>query len=114
MLTRRQLLVASAGVPLLASRASAHDDHAEAETTMVENAKTPAEHAALAAHYRERASKARADEAHHRLMAQAYGGKQGVAAGRAHCRRLSRQFGEMAGELEALAKLHDEAAKSAQ
>jgi len=113
MLTRRQMLVLSATVPLLAGRASAHEDHGEAETAMVENAKTPAHHAALAAHYRERATKARADQAHHRLMAQAYGGKQGVAAGRLHCRRLAKEYGQMADEYDALAKLHDEAAKSA-
>jgi len=119
MLTRRQLLVISAAVPLLASRASAHEGHDApemndpSEATMLENAKTPADHAALAAHYRERAGKARAEQAHHRLMAQAYGGKQGVVAGRSHCRRLSKQFGEVADEYDALARVHEEAAKAA-
>ncbi|HEU4427848.1 MAG TPA: hypothetical protein VFT98_03770 [Myxococcota bacterium] len=80
---------------------------------MVEGAKTPADHAALAAHYGERATKARADQAHHRLMAQAYSGKQGTAAGRLHCRRLANEYGQIAEEYEALAKRHDEAGKSA-
>jgi hypothetical protein len=115
MLTRRQLLVISAAVPLIASRASAHDEeHDDSEAKMIENAKTPADHAALAAHYRQRANKARADQTHHQLMSQAYSGKQGTAAGRVHCRRLAKKNGEMAEEYDALAKLHDEAAKSAQ
>lgn len=114
MLTRRQLLVISTAVPFLASGASAHEGHDDDEAKMIENAKTPADHAALAAHYRERTSKARADQAHHQLMSQAYSGKQGTAAGRVHCRRLAKKNGEMAEEYDALAKLHDEAAKSAQ
>jgi hypothetical protein len=106
MLTRRQATVLFAALALVPGGARAEGDP---EMKMLEDAKTPADHAALAAHFSEEAAKAKAKQSHHRLMAQAYAGKQGFGAGRLHCRRLAKEYGAMADEYEALAKLHAEA-----
>jgi hypothetical protein len=110
MLTRRQATVFFAAFALAPNGVRAEDDP---EMRMLEDAKTRADHAALAAHFREEATKARAKQAHHRLMAQAYAGKQGFGSGRLHCRRLAKEYGAMADEYDALAKLHAEAESKA-
>jgi hypothetical protein len=92
--------------------AGAHDDPLEEHA--VEAAKTPEAHAALAAHFREKAAEARAASARHRSMASAYGrGKQGTRTGSFHCDRLSEREAAAAAEYEELAKLHDAAAHGA-
>ncbi len=107
MLTRRQLAATAAALAFLpvlpAALARAEDDP---EMRMVESAKSPADHAALADHYRAEARKARARQEHHRLMAQVYRGKQLTGNG-VHCRRLAKKFGEIADEFEGLASSHE-------
>ena len=82
------------------------------EEMAVESATTPSDHNALAAHYREHASQARAEAARHRSMARAYTrGKQGTRAASQHCKRLTEHYDAMAMEYEELAKLHETEAK---
>ena len=83
------------------------------EQIAVEMATTPAEHAALAEHYRAKAEKARAAMRRHESIGRAYTRRKrwsGVAS--SHCKRLSENYGAMASEYDELAKLHEaEAAK---
>ena len=108
MLTRRQLAATAAALAFLPALARAEDDP---EMHMVESAKSPADHAALADHYRAEGRKARARQEHHRLMAQVYRGKQLTGNG-VHCRRLAKKFGEIADEFEGLASSHEKLAGS--
>jgi hypothetical protein len=89
------------------------------ETHPIEQADTPAEHAALAKHYRAEAAEARANAARHQSMAKAYdkrfkGSNEKLTwamQGGRHCQKLSEASTAMANEYEALATLHDEEAK---
>ncbi len=85
------------------------------EELVIETAKTPAEHAALASHYRAKAEEARADVRRHEKMLRAYGlgpikGTQ-VMKMQGHCKKLSELSGSLATEYEGLAKEHEAAAK---
>jgi hypothetical protein len=75
------------------------------EQVLIESADTPAEHQALAAHFRAKAAAARAEAKDHRSMAESYGGTKLVvaAAQRKHCN-------DIAASLEAQAKSYDELA----
>jgi len=114
MITRRGLGALAAALLVAPRRAVADTDSDSHEQAMVEAAKTPADHAALATHFREEASKARSRSQHHELMAKAYSGKQGFTAARPHCLRLAKTYEEAAVEYERLAELHDAEAKKAQ
>lgn len=86
-----------------------HSQHPDVGT-----ADTPAEHAALAKHYRAEAAEARANAARHQSMGKAYGGNEKLSwamGGQAHCQKISDASTAMAKEYEALAKLHDEESK---
>jgi hypothetical protein len=85
------------------------------EELVVAMADTPAEHAAVAAHFRAKAQAARAAARRHHSMAQAYGaGKLTTRMEmREHCDRLAKDNEAMAGEYDALAKLHDDLAHAA-
>jgi hypothetical protein len=91
------------------------DEPKSLEELVVEMADTPADHAAVAAHFRAKAVEARATAKRHQSMSRAYGGgKLGTRIQmRGHCDRLAEENGAIAGEYEALAKLHDELAKAA-
>jgi hypothetical protein len=91
------------------------DETKSLEELVVEMADTPAEHAAVAAHFREKAAHARAAAERHKSMARAYGGGKlnTRIEMRGHCERLAQQNEAMAAEYEALAKLHDGLAKPA-
>lgn len=103
--------------------ATAQETHS-LEQVLVENAKTPAEHQALASHYRAQAAEARAEASEHDKMARTYKPPQeikmnwGTVQQRQkmadHCKRISQQSQANAEDYEALAKLHDEEAKNAQ
>lgn len=89
------------------------DDGHSLEQLVVEMANTPAQHAALARHYRAKADEARAGRERHERMARTYGGRKHVQqqAMKQHCQRISDQYDAMAQEYEALAELHDAQAK---
>lgn len=86
------------------------------EQLVVEMAQTPAQHAALANHYRGKAAQARAEAAEHDAMGKAYFGGKLTDRQRMqeHCKKLSAQNSAMAAEYDALAKLHDEQSKKPQ
>jgi hypothetical protein len=91
------------------------DEQKSLEQLVVEMADTPADHAAVAAHFRAKAADARAAAQRHKSMARAYGGGKlnTRLQMRGHCDRLSEENEAIAVEYEALAKLHDELAKPA-
>jgi hypothetical protein len=101
--------LALAPVPLFA------DDTKSLEELVVEMADTAADHAAVAAHFRAKAADARATARRHASMGRSYGGgKLNTRIQlRGHCDRLKDQHEAVAGEYEALAKLHDDLAKAA-
>lgn len=96
--------------------ASADEQGASIEQLLVDMAKTPADHAALARYYRGKAAEERAEAERHQQMSKSYGG--GKMAQRqqmeGHCMKISEQNAATAAEYEALAKLHEEAAKKPQ
>ncbi len=99
--------------PGLAAAAGGEDS---LEQLVVEMAHTPAQHAALANHYRGKALQARAEAAEHDAMGRAYFGGKLTDRQRMqeHCKKLSTQNNAMAAEYDALAKLHDEQSKKSQ
>jgi hypothetical protein len=91
------------------------DSPASLEQLVVEMADSPAEHAAVANHFRAKAAEARGQASKHESMSRAYsGGKLNTRIQmRGHCDKLAEQYGAMAAEYEELAKLHDAAAGAA-
>lgn len=88
------------------------EGEAALERVLAESADTPAEHQALARHYRARAAKAREKAESHRWMAAHYGGslKPAIAAEqRQHCEQLARGYGDQAEVFDQLATGHEEA-----
>jgi len=85
---------------------------------MITEAKTPAEHEKLAAHYEREAKAARAKAEEHKKMADAYRKAGGPLIEKLHfdqhCDSLVKSFTAMADEFEALAKAEREAAKMKQ
>jgi len=99
-------IVALAFVLAFSSAAAfAEGDGHDLEQVLIESASTPAQHQALAQHFRAKAAEARADAKRHRSMADSYAGTKLViaAAQRKHCN-------DLAVSLEAQAKLYDELA----
>jgi hypothetical protein len=92
---------------------SAGEDH-DLEEMMVETAATPAQHEALAAHFRARAESARREAARHRAMGKAYAGgrmARSPSPPSTHCTKLANMFDEQATEYDALAAAHEAEAK---
>lgn len=100
-------LVASGGI------ASAGEDGHSLEQLVVEMAETPAQHMALATHYRAKAEEARQERERHEQMGATYGGGKHVqrAHMKRHCQNISDRYAELAEEYDALAKLHEAEAK---
>jgi hypothetical protein len=96
--------------------AGAGEEAQSLEVLVVEIAKTPAQHTALANYYRAKAEHARAEASRHESMGRAYlGGKSTQRqAFQNHCRKLTEEEQALAQEYEALAKLHEEEAKKAE
>lgn len=123
MNTRIAALLALGALVFAPGLAVADETHS-LEQVLVESAKTPAEHQALAEHYRAKATEARADAKYHETMARTYSpaGQQKMSWGTvqerqkmaAHCKNIQQQDEAMAKEYDDLAKLHDEEAKKAQ
>jgi hypothetical protein len=109
---RSRLVVASLlGALALAGPALAEEEAASVEQVVVERAQTPADHLALAAHYRAKAEEAREAARRHQAMGSAYlRGKSGRPY-QNHCRKLSEQQEASAREYDALAALHEAEAR---
>lgn len=92
--------------------AFAGDEGHSLEQLVVEMAHTPADHAALAKHYRAKAAAARANAARHESMARAYTAGKLMERERMknHCKKISDDEKAIAAEYDELAKLHDEEA----
>jgi len=116
MTTRFAVALLLGALALSPGSAAAEEQADSLEQIVVEMADTPAEHAALAKHYRAQADQARALAKRHLSMGRAYvGGKS--TQGRQfqnHCRKIAEQQEAMAQEYDALAKLQDEEAKKAE
>lgn len=85
------------------------------EALAEKSATTAADHQALAAYYRQKADEARAEVKRHRTMATSFSSRSaGAEAGmRVHCDRLAETAQQEATEYDAMAAIHDEAAKKA-
>ena len=82
---------------------------------MITEAKTPADHEAIAAYYDKEAKDAHAKHAEHQKMGELY--KKNPALNKSgfstHCDIIASNYNKTAKEYEALAKLHRDMAKSA-
>jgi len=102
-----------AGALFLQPGLAVADESHSLEQLVIEMAKTPADHAALAKHYRAKAADARAAAAEHESMGKSY------AAGKlservqmqSHCKKLSEQYNALATQYDDLAKLEEATAK---
>jgi len=82
------------------------------EQVLIESASSPAQHQALADHFRAQAAGARREAERHRTMAKSYGGgKPPAEAQRKHCENLAKSFDAQAADYDALAAAHDAEAK---
>ena len=83
---------------------------------MIAEAKTPADHEAIAAYYEKEAQEAHQQHAEHQKMSDSYAQvpvlktKTGAVA---HCNTIAKKYEDIAKEYEALAKMHKEMAKPA-
>ena len=100
--------LAVTGVPVLA----AEGDHG-LEQVLIESASTPAQHKALANHFRAKAADARQEAERHRSMAKTYAGTKAPMAGsqKEHCEKLAETYDAQAKQYDELAALHDAEAK---
>ena len=81
-------------------------------TERIVQAKTPAEHEAIAAYYKAQAAVAAAKVKEHEAMVKAYGG-HGAKTMNRHCEALLQTYRAQQKDLETLAKDHEEMAKAA-
>ena len=83
---------------------------------MIAEAKTPADHEAIAAYYEKKAQEVHKEHAEHKTMSDAYASVSAVKMPTgmvAHCNTIAKKYEEIAKEYEALAKLHKDMAKHA-
>jgi hypothetical protein len=103
-------------LPLLQVPVRAADDDL---STMIEKAKTPADHEAIAAQYEKQAADAKKEADIHRKMEKAYsvsaaGGAKGTATALPqHCSVLVKHYDGLAQEYTTLAAAHRDMAKAA-
>jgi hypothetical protein len=97
--------IALATAPLAGTAAAAGDD---ADTLLVEWAATPAQHQALAAHYKVKAEEAKEEAARHRAMAKSYSSSKqaNVKPMADHCNKLATLADGEAAEYEKMAAAH--------
>ena len=106
-------IVVLGSIPFGSAAAEKAMEHME---QMITEAKTPADHDALAAFYEKEAQEARQQQAEHQQMSEAYAKipvlktKTGAVA---HCNTIAKNYEKIAKEYEALAKLHKDMAKHA-
>ncbi len=80
-------------------------------SAMIGNAKTPADHEALAKMYQDEADKAKAQAAAHKKMAEVYAQTPRLNELRSHCKRLANYYKEAAKEYSLLATLETDESK---
>jgi hypothetical protein len=115
-MSRRFVVALLLGALALApSFAGAQEDSGSLEQLLAGTAHTKAEHQALAKYYAEAAADARALASRHQAMGRAYlGSKSGnKQAFTDHCKKIAGQQEAMAKEFDALAKMHEDEAKTA-
>lgn len=101
------------GMPLLAAAQGMHHGTGGLEEVLAASANTPAEHQALADHYKGKAEEARNAAEVHRSMASHYSGtlKPAVAdAQKKHCRDMAATNDQQAKIYDEMAKAHADAA----
>lgn len=102
-------LLALSGAPAFAG-----EDHS-LEQVLIESASTPAQHQALADHFRARATEARSAAVRHRAMGTSYGGgrmARSPSLPSTHCTKLAESFEMQAKEYDSLAAAHESEAKN--
>jgi hypothetical protein len=107
-----RVAILAVALVLPASLALAAGEHG-LEQVLIESASTPAQHKALADHFRAEAASARREAERHRAMAKSYGGGKLVVAEaqRKHCENLAKSFDAQAADYDELAAAHDAEAK---
>jgi hypothetical protein len=116
MLTTFAVVAAMFSAPLPTRWAWAEEMAGHDMADMVKNAKTAADHEALATMYDKEAADAKSMAAQHRQMAKSYAGvsgKQFATAMPQHCQSLVKSFDEQAAMYEKMAAGEREAAKRA-
>lgn len=109
----RALVLAFSLAFLLAPGLSLAQADDSLEKVLIETADTPAEHQALAAHFRAKAAEAKESAARHRKMLMWYGSKNpGAVAQSGHCKKIAAKFDELAKDYEELAAGHEAEAKA--
>jgi hypothetical protein len=89
-------------------------EDADLEEALVETASTPAQHEALAAHFKKRADAARREATRHRAMGKHYAGGRMARSPQppsTHCTKLADMYDAQATEYDALAAAHEAEAK---
>jgi len=102
-------LVATSIIAIPSLRLAAAD---EDMPSMISNAKTGADHEALAKMYEDEADKAKAQATEHKKMAEAYGRTPRLSELKGHCERLASYYKSAAKEFRLLATLEREKAKA--
>lgn len=103
------VLIVATGLPTI--RASADDTNIE---QMIEKAKTPVDHEAIAKYYDQEAAKAHEQMQWHQKLLTAYKTNPRLSAMQMHCSRLVDLYKNEAKEDRKLAQEHREMAKSAE
>ncbi|HLK10045.1 MAG TPA: hypothetical protein VKW76_01550 [Candidatus Binatia bacterium] len=115
-MTRTRLWLVALSLALLAGPPTARAADVDIDK-MIEEAKTPADHEAIAAYYDQQADAARAKAAEHQKMGEDYKKMGGALAHKTHfhehCEALVRSYRSEAKEYAALAAAHREMAKAA-
>jgi len=109
MLVASALLMLVATTSLPTTRASADDTNVE---QMIENAKTPADHEAIAKYYDQQAAKANEQVQWHQKLLKAYMANPRFSTMQMHCSRLVDFYKNEAKENTKLAQEHREMARS--
>ena len=118
---RRRILSSAIGVALLVALALPVPGRAAGEPVdidkMITDAKTPADHEAIAVYYDQQAADARAKAAEHRKMGDSYrkagGALQHKTHFHEHCEALVREYDAAARDYAAMAAAHRQMAKAA-
>ena len=113
---RRSGIVSTAiGLALVVTTAAfAGDAPSSIEALAVQAANTPAQHESLAAYFREKAAKARAEIIKHKAMQASYVSRsnEGTAGMRAHCDQLIQAADQEARAYDGMASAEEAAAKA--
>lgn len=115
-MTRLGLLVLCGAFLFSPGASLAQGEDPSLEALVVEMASSAEQHAALARHYRAKAEESRQEMRRHDRMGGAYSGGKLTQRQRMmrHCKNLSEKYASMAEDYDALAELHEEAAKQGQ